>query len=421
MKKILFITDSYGWKATANGVCVSEVAEYYRDMHYEVHILCYRRKGELKEENINNILIHRIKMNPINSLRAVHEIYECSHLKKELALFLFKWMNRLQSMIFLHWFPMRSPIFTYIYFREIAKLHKQYKYNSVIASYCPFEAAGGTYLFKKKYPNVFVCLYILDSFSNLIPRFFLSKEWQDKKGWNWEQKLYKQYNLILNLQCHDLHYAQERYNVFRSKMKSTDIPHISENLSSNCSVKSDSDRPLTLLYAGLIRKVTGNYAMKLFSSLAKELDFNLEIYTRSDIKTLQNDIDTDLTRMIHWKGFVQREEVLSKEQEADILISMGNPQSDFITSKIFEMMMTGNKILHFYNIDTEAAIQYLKKYPNICFIDVNDSIKINLNKVISFLKTKPIKVEQKWLITTFFKNTPEYTYNLIENFRLGEN
>ena len=49
MKKILFVTDSYGWKATANGICVEEIANCFQNNDYEVHVLCHQRKTELVE------------------------------------------------------------------------------------------------------------------------------------------------------------------------------------------------------------------------------------------------------------------------------------------------------------------------------------------------------------------------------------
>lgn len=419
MSRIIFVTDSYGWKPTANGICVSEVAEYYRDRGHEVHVLSHRRRKEANDETVGRIHIHRIKMNPINHFRAVHEIYDCGKGKKRMALFTYKWINRLQNMIFLHWFPMHTPLYAYKYYRRLAKLHKQYDFDTVVASYAPFEAAGGAYLLKKKYPEIFGCLYILDSFSNLIPRFFLSKEWQDKKGWKMEQKLYAVYDLILNLRCHDKHYSQNRYDIFRTKMLSTDIPHITEALLPPRSGKDETNSFKTYMYAGLFRKITGNYCMQLFSAMAKEQCFELEVYTRSDISVTRQDISDELEEFLHWNGFVPREEILRRESEADALICLGNPQSDFITSKIFEMMLTGKKILHFYNIDGDPAISYLKRYPNTCFLDVRDSIDVNLKRLTDFMERPATEVQIEWLMETFAENTPSYTYALIEGQRLG--
>lgn len=409
MSRVLFVTDSYGWKATANGICVEEVASYFVKQGDEVHVMCFRRKGEEKCELVNGIYVHRIKMNPINRWRAVHEIYDVPILVKKMALFTYKWLNRLQSMIFLYWYPMRTPVFTLRYAREMGKLHERYNFDVVVMSYAPFEAAGAGWIFKRKYSDVYAVLYILDSFSNLIPRFFLSKEWQDKKGWQWEQRFYRIYDLILNLRCHDKHYAQSRYEIYRSKMKSTDIPHMSEDiLPKKCDIKRDSNR-LNFLYAGLIRPVTGPYAMCMLERLSKSIDLVINMYTRSNEEILGGQL-LGLENKIVWNGFVTREEVLKRECEADVLLSMGNPQSDFIPSKTFEMILTGKRIIHFYNIENDPVNAYLKRYPNACLININHDIELNYEKIQVFLKKPYVEIDRKELLKEYYENTPEFTY-----------
>ncbi len=46
--------------------------------------------------------------------------------KKHFALFRYKWLSRLQSMVFLYWFPMHTLSFTYKYYRNFVLCWENY-------------------------------------------------------------------------------------------------------------------------------------------------------------------------------------------------------------------------------------------------------------------------------------------------------
>ena len=98
--------------------------------------------------------------------------------------------------------------------------------------------------------------------------------------------------------------------------------------------------------------------------------------------------------------------------DADILISIGNKDSDFLPSKTLKYMGTGKPIIHFYSDDNDVSLNYYKYYPAVLFIDqrreINDSL---IDEVVDFVqKTRiDINVDFDELKSNLIKNTPEYT------------
>lgn len=408
MKKILLATDSYHYAPTANGICVEELAHEFLKEGNQVHVLCFQHGRESQEEIIENIQIHRIRMDWVNQLRFLYE-KKLTGFRQKFVKAIMIILNRFEAIAFLHWFPIRSPLFCYRYTKKIEKLQNLYNYDIIIASYAPFEAAYALYKLDKKY-IVKKCLYTLDSFTNLKQRFFLSPEFQDKKGWEWEKKIYGVCDLILNMKCHESHYSQDRYFPYIGKMKIVDIPHmIFDN--SYC-VGKQIEKQTIILYAGAIRKDIFPYVMRLLTPFLRG-GGKLEIYGRTTIDFFKGQLTPEILKNVYAHGFVDREEVLKAEKHADILLSMGNSNSDFIPSKIFEYIASGQKILHIYNYEHDSALPYYLKYPNSCCINTKDDFYYNMYKFERFMRLQPQKMSFKYLKETYYMNTPEYTVHTI--------
>lgn len=411
MKKILFLTDSYYSYPTANGICVEEIADELVNNGYEVHVLCYKHEKNEKDNKINGIFIHKINMDIVNTLRYKYEKFPNSKyniLLKKLMIVI----NRIQAMLFIHWFPMRNPVFCIRYLKKVIKLYKNFKFDLIIASYCPFEAAYSI-LKIKKYANVKTGVYCLDSFTNLKKRFFMSAEFQDKRAWKWEKNIYEKSDFIINLNCHKKYYEKERYTKFKNKMYFADIPHIIKRNGKNCTNNLKKDNRIRILYAGALRDELIKPLLEYLNIFLCEGKIYLDIYGRSTGELFYKYCDEKAKDNINLKGFIQHNDILEEEKNSDILLSMGNSDTDFIPSKIFEYISLGKKILHIYSYDKDSALPYYEKYPNCCCVNIRNDSQENIKLISDFIEKPLVDLTFEDIEKIYIQNTPIFTVNII--------
>lgn len=411
--KILLATDSYHSYPTANGICVEEIADELLKQNFEVHILCFRHEKENIEDICNGIYIHKINMDIVNKLRFKYE----KNPKSKKSLILKKIMitiNRIQAVLFIHWFPLRNPLFCSRYLKKMKKLQKQYKYDIIIGSYCPFEAAYAVSRIKEN-DNVVTGLYCLDSFTNLKKRFFMTVDFQDKRAWKWEKLFFEKSDFIINLNCHREHYKKERYKVFSDKMYLSDIPHIIKKNYYNSEENQNEDK-IRILYAGALRDELIKPLLEYLEPFLCEKYIYLDIYGRSTGEFFDKYCTDNVREQIHMKGFVQHDEIIRQEYSSDILLSLGNSNTDFIPSKIFEYISLGKKILHIYSYSKDSALPYYEKYNNCCCININDDSEYNKKLIKDFLKKPERKISFEEIENVFIQNTPGFTVDIIKKY-----
>lgn len=411
-KRILLATDSYNGRCvTANGICVQHIAEEFVKHNFEVDIICYKHQNEQTQEVIGDINLYRIRPNLVNRFRFAYETGENNSLRK-LSKKCMIALNRIKTLLFINWFPMRNPLFCRRYAKEVEKLYLKREYDIFFASYCPFEAIYSAYKIKEKY-NVITCMYSLDSLSNFSGnRFFMSEKSQREKGYKWERKFFEISDLILNMNCHKEYYNQQKYRIYANKFRYVDFPHIMITHSDYDVLDSKF-----LLYAGSVRT---SYFTEVITLLHDVLQtgYRLEIYGGNTNKDLGLESKQMNHMNIHLKGRIEHELLLKIEERAGCFISMGNygHGSNFVPSKIFEYIATGKKIIHFYKNKNDSCIPYLKRYGGCCLINVNENIDKSKETIRKFLDSPFKPIDAKQIKKTFDMNTPEYTYKIINDF-----
>ena len=168
-----------------------------------------------------------------------------------------------------------------------------------------------------------------------------------------------------------------------------------------------------VLYAGAIRNDIMLFALQYFAPLMEQGQLVFDLYTRSSISEYRKHISEKANEKLIMHGFKEREVILEKEREADILLAMGNSDSDFISSKIFELIATGKKIIHIYSYKKDSALPYFERYPNCCLLNVHDGTIKNVEKIVQFLKAEAKYISFKELEKIYYMNTPYYTVNKI--------
>lgn len=410
MSRILLTTDSYHFSPTANGICVEEIADELKKSGHEVHILCFKHQDDKYEDNINGIHVHRIRMDIVNKLRFLYE-KKLSGWKQTVVKKTMMAINRTEAILFLHWYPMRSPLFCERYKKKVEELQKQYNFDIIVASYNPFVAAYTLAMLDKEL-NVKKCLYALDTFTNHKKRIFLSREYQDKKGWIWEQKIYARCDLILNLKCHENHHKQSRYDIYRDKMRIVDIPHMIKFDTGEKDVQPDRRK---MLYAGNFYKDIAGDVFNVLSEIILSNAVTLEIYGRNDCESLQKYAQKEVAQKIIFGGFIDRDEVLKKESQADILLSIGDPGTDCISCKIFEYIAFGGKVLHLYKGSMDPNYRYFDKYKNACCINLELPTEESKKKIADFINAEFERIPFEEIQELYRENLPAYTTRYITN------
>lgn len=406
---------SYFPKPMANGICTHQIALELKKKGYDVHSICFKKSGDLREDSYDGIKIHRVKMrlffkmlfyseNIINTLRG-----KCIY---KIAMII----NKIKKIMYLFFYPMTSPILIYRYYKLAKKLHEENYFDMIISVYNPLESLIAGALIKRKFKDIKFAIYVLDSLTNNGGTKYAPKKWTENKGWQWEKRIYKDADIIFNMKCHEEHHKKERYDMYREKMKIVDIPLFN---SFNLDVKQDcnffSKDSTHLLYAGSLDIEGRNpkYLCDAFIEISNRCNVKLHFYSRGNCENMIIKYQKRSQYRIVRHGYVDRDVLLKAISSADILISIGNKESEMIPSKIFEYIYTGKPIIHFYKSENDSSITYYKHYPKALLINENDDFLTNVNKISNFINTKQKKLSIDNLKELYIQNTPQYTVNFI--------
>lgn len=411
MSRILFLTDFYYPNPTSIGTCVEKIAREMKNRGHEVHVLCF---GNKKMDVVDNegITIHFVKK------RFWDRCEDYANEKKKFwkfSRFIGRFSIRFSQIIHFFSYPYISFVITQRYSRVSLSLMKKYRFDTVISSYAPMEAMVSGYNIKKKYQNVYWILYILDTLTNRGDSKFLSSNMNDRLGWKWEKKFYRAANLIINMKCHEKHHQKKRYDLFRDKLKFSDIP-----LLDDCCIKMssrDSDK-VVFAYTGRISEkyYSPVYWLKCLNRMHEEnIDFEMNLCGSTDCESFLAEYSVKTCNKIKYKGLLSQDSAKIEREKADILINFGALNSEKIHSKIFEYISLKKKIIHIQRCNIDSSVEYFEKYPLALIIKEWEDFDSNYNKIMEFIKFETKFCDWENVFGLYQMNFPEYTCDLIEN------
>lgn len=387
MEKILFILGGYINRTSQNGICVEDIKNEMEKLGVEVHVLCIESDYPLFENIDNNI--HVIKKRKTSNKFSA----------------LFKKVIKFFNM------PLENIILIKKIERRINTLFNIHNYNSLISVVNPTETAEALYRFKKKNMNIQFILYEIDPASNRYknPKGIIERIWKNRVT-RWEKKIYKYANYVIHMKTHSVHFSSDHYKNFIDKTIYLDIPSYNTFLpKTNVNLNK---RMLSIIYAGNFYPALRNpdYMLKVLSELSKIRNIELYIYTGENminhIKKLVHQMEGDIVV----NNMVPQSVLNEHIDKSDIVISVGNFESDFLPSKIFYYISNGKPIIHFYSSDNDVSIPYLRKYPYALLLDQKTLIKENVNKIIIFIeKLKNEVISGLDFTEIYLENTPKYT------------
>ena len=382
MRRVLFLVKSYSTHNRQNALCVEEVAKCMTANNYCVDYLSYEFSLITNQPHLYPCYIKK------KSTGLYYKIYKLFHI------------------------PIENNNLVTAYYNSLKRLIKHNTYDVIIAVINPPETAEAVYRIKKEYPHLNFILYEIDPNSNRykINRSIKEKLWHHFST-KWEKKIYSKADTIIHMKTHKNHYSAEEFQRFRCKSLYLDIPNF---IPANLPLMEHSNNGSTkLLYAGAFypKLREPNYLFNLIDHISRKVTISFDVFTGNRMKNrLQNFANNNKCITIHDE--ISQQELMYEIAKADILVSIGNKESDFLPSKTIMYMSTGKPIIHLYSDLNDVSLKYYKHYPMVLLIDQRKEADNDLYyKVISFLehvKDKPL-IKFEYMNKFLVENTPEYS------------
>lgn len=394
-ENILFVAGNFYPYPSANGVCLENLAEEL-SKSVNVHYLC---------EGLEDCIFPYPQRNDIHTYKSLEFINK----KESIA-------GKLWRMIKIKFFIPSAPFIskrkTKRILNMVLKLHQRFHYTKIIAVVAPAEAACACMEMKKKVSEISFITYELDSMTD---NSFYWKGWRQYfKPYiqNMERNIYECADKVIHMKSHEEYYKDLFYSHVSDKFVTSDIPMITNKFNA-IQFSRDKKRKLLFFYAGSLsekfRKPT--YLLRLLFYI-RNLNYSMIFCSRGCRMELEREKRNN--NKIQIKGYVSKKELNHWFSQADILISIGNSMPEAVPSKIFQYISIGKPVIHFFSIEQDSCLPYLKEYPLCLFIDERKDLSWNARRVIEYLeKLKDVSNIQIDIYEKYYRNRPQYTTNII--------
>lgn len=363
MKKIIILSTYCFGKASTNGLCAKALAKALRKQGNQVALVGYGDKTSIVEKS-NPDGDFMITNSPENSLQNTTKYEAVKNLVKSF------------------FGPVYDKKLANRYFDFVCQLVKEHNYDAIVSCYYPAVCMVTATRVKKKLQNIKIFNYELDSVTDGIVYDCAFTELQNKANVNWIKRKYRTYDGVLVMKSHEEHVQKLYGDVLNDKLSIVDLPLL-ENKFQSCEKFSDK---IVFLYAGLLdsRYRSPDVLLNLFKVNAEKENWQLHFYTKGNCENTIKKFATADKRVLQ-HGYVSAEELDRRIENADILISIGNMQSNSVPSKIITYMSYGKPIIHFSLQKNDVCKEYLEKYPLALIIDAVTEPKAVTKKITEFV------------------------------------
>lgn len=379
MKRIACIVEGYVNQTEANAICLNEIIE---EMNTEVLIDVITIESNRSGWNNNIYSIDKSKSIIKNEF--IRKVVKFTHM------------------------PIGNKNLSKLIAKETNKVLNHNKYDTLMVIVNPIEAADAICLIREKNPDLKIILYEIDPASNRYknPKSLIEKLWK-RKSILWEKHIYKNCDEIIHMKSHYNHFSQNHFSQFNSKTHFLDIPNFKVNVLPN-----KKNNICQMVYAGAFYPVLRNPfpMIDILKKLSKIVNIEVHIYTGNNMKS---EIEKSVKNyeMFHVNDYVSQEELMKIYTNSDILLDLGNMDSDYLPSKPFQYMGTGKPVIHFKQDESDVTIKYFKKYKNALIVSLKNETQglKEITEFINNMKNKSVSYTREELENLFYENTPKYT------------
>ena len=250
---------------------------------------------------------------------------------------------------------------------------------------------------KRRFPELKLGAYILDSLIFLSGKKILPVLLRDKLSWKFEKMVYENYDMIYNMETHKVHHRFNKYEPYRNKMLFLDTPLFTPR-QPVLTRELYSHNKKHLVYMGTLFKTfrKPDYMYRLFVKVNENNNYNLHFYSRGDCEGDVINYQDNTNGAVVRHGYVPHSEIDNIYVNADFLINLGVSNSTNISSKIFDYMSIGKPIIHFFYLDDDVNIKYFQKYDLALMIKMDEDLfSENSIKLKNFLETAYNRSEER--------------------------
>lgn len=197
---------------------------------------------------------------------------------------------------------------------------------------------------------------------------------------------------------------------YKQKLVTFEIPYL---------VNQEVERKTKdIIFAGaFIKNVRDPYpVLDLLMSVLNDIDSAVSFHFYIRNKELYSEYNVKSEGRLCFHDYIGHEELSRRLSASYMLLNIGNAGSIQMPSKTVEYVSFRKPLLFFYKDRNDASLRYLKNYPDICRICVDDELEENRKKLIAFLTAShsPISYETLMQYKEFRESTPEYIRSQLE-------
>lgn len=391
---ILFITNTYGDYASANGQCCKMLVEEL-EKNNKVFVISTKYENCTKSfENIsNNVELYRVWRGLQTVLKTK---YHCS--------FLSKVVYKIKGIWNKNKYPLDDQSLVRRYVKTFSKINKKHKIDVVVSTYARIEDCLAGVKIKNISPKTKFIVYTLDALTGRESN-------QDKEKLQsitrYEKQIYRSADTICCLESHRNWYEKNgsEYAEFSNKINYVELPLF---VNRNNVYKKEDKQDKTLVYTGLFDRkadIIDFYCSMIQSNpQIKFKTYGVYSSQYENCKMYSNFI---------YCGQVERSKIVPIQNNADFLLSIGNMNACDIPSKVFEYMSSGRPILHLFMSDTDPALPYITQYKLGITIDVRKNKSLNLEQINEFLDKNWKTLSLDEYETKFYRLSPKEMCGII--------
>lgn len=358
MKNILFLLDYYQENNSANGVCCRNVAECLAKKEYGVFVGCYRPLEAPAEEIQNGVHVIRTWIMPD---APTHKT-----LREKMTIYC-RWINPFSRRPAAAISSREEAIYA-----SVSRIIEEKGIDTVVCVHLPVETLLAGCRLKKRYPELYICAYQLDTLSGgNLPRL-LPQWYARKRRVAWERYLFHSMDRVILMQPsrrHHSHYTS--HEEWLNKAVYGDIPSFVPRADSAiCQHRHDSE--VRIVFAGTLSEAlrTPYHILEVLDRV-KNYSVHVIIAGTNDCRKKNYEMYSSIK--VTELGLIEHERVLHLLIESDVLLNIGTKNTSLLPSKIFEYISFGKPILETFWDKEDVTLPYLEKYPLALALDERTS------------------------------------------------
>lgn len=411
MKKVLLVSHSYPSRWSPNVLCDEMVIKrLLATYEAEVHCLCMRYSGQLTEELVGGVHVHRFRIGPYFELndRAMRKPGTFAERAMRVSNHL---LMRLGQVFTLPIYPCYHPFRVRQYLHEAEELYRRHEFDVVVCEHFGFETMMAGYFLKRRHPEIRYLQFFWDALSGGTRPRYLTKRFIDTRRERVERKVLDTVDLAVAMTSHKEHLMGKSYAVRAladGRLCFRGVPYLQKITAEGHENPLEFDHTkINIVFSGTLWNRTLEYVAAVLSKV-RGMDIVFWVITASDTKEFKKRV-AGYENMIRFVPFLEHEKLLGVLADADVLLNMGVGNPNAVSGKIMEYMGCCKPIISTYYIDNEACLPILRRYPQSLLLDERDpDIEAAASKVEEFLLLRnEIDVDYRAVEEEFYDCKPD--------------